>query len=98
MSAWDLAGCLSASSVLKGDIEAGRAAHAYLFAGPAGTIKRALADVFMRALHCESDRDRPCGVCPSCRRHLAGEHPDVHVLEAVKSAIGVDEVRSLLHV
>ncbi len=96
MSAWDLAGCLSASSVLKGDIEAGRAAHAYLFAGPAGTIKRALADVFMRALHCESDRDRPCGVCPSCRRHLAGEHPDVHVLEAVKSAIGVDEVRSLL--
>ena len=96
MSAWDLAGQVSAASVLRSDIQAGRAAHAYLFAGPAGTIKRTLADVFMRALHCESDGEKPCDQCPSCRRHLAGEHPDVHVIEANKATIGVDEVRALL--
>ena len=95
MSAWDLAG-QPAALVLKADVDTGRAAHAYLFAGPAGTLKRALADVFMRALHCESDGEKPCDQCPSCRRHLAGEHPDVHILEAQKSTVGVDEVRALI--
>lgn len=96
MSAWDLTGQSAASSALQADVQTGRAAHAYLFAGPAGTIKRTLADVFMRALHCESETDRPCGVCPSCMRHLSGEHPDVHILESSKASIGVEEVRGLL--
>ena len=96
MSAWDLAGQSAASSALQADVQTGRAAHAYLFAGPAGTIKRTLADVFMRALHCESQGERPCGECPSCKRHLSGEHPDVHILENSKASISVDEVRGLL--
>ena len=96
MSAWDLAGHSAAAAALRADIASGRTAHAYLFAGPAGTIKRALADVFMRALHCESAGEKPCDQCPACRRHLAGDHPDAHVLESSKATVGVDEVRSLI--
>ncbi len=93
MGAWDLA--VPAAGALRGEIRAGRVAHAYLFAGPAGTVKRTLADVFLRALTCESQGERPCDACVPCRMHLSGGHPDLRVLENEKSSLGVDEVRAL---
>ncbi|NLG25860.1 MAG: DNA polymerase III subunit delta', partial [Clostridiales bacterium] len=78
---------------MRGDIASGRSAHAYLFAGPAGTGKRSLADLCARAWNCLG-RDAPCGVCAHCARSLGGNDPDLMVIEPEKS-IGVDDVRAL---
>ena len=66
---------------------AGRARwpHALLLAGPAGTGKRTLALEFARALLCEapSAEGLACGQCPGCRYVVAGQHPDLRIVEPV---------------
>ncbi len=76
-------------------VQAGRIVHALLFTGPAGTGKRTAANWFARAMLCTGE-DRPCGVCPACKRYLAGSHPDVRVLRPEKNVIKVDEIRDLI--
>ena len=76
-------------------VQAGRIVHALLFTGPHGSGKRTVARLFAQSLVC-TGHDRPCGVCPACKRFLNGTHPDVHVLRPEKKSIGVDEVRALI--
>lgn len=76
-------------------VQAGRIVHALLFTGPHGSGKRTVARLFAQSLVCRG-AERPCGVCPACKRFLAGSHPDVHVLRPEKKSIGVDEVRDLI--
>ena len=76
-------------------VQAGRIVHALLLAGPHGSGKRTVARLFAQAMVCEG-ADRPCGVCPACKRFLAGTHPDVHVVKPEKKTIGVDAVRALI--
>lgn len=66
--------------------------HAYLFAGPPGTGKRAAATAFAAALLCPAGGD---GTCGSCRRVLAGFHPDVIVVEREGPSITIDTARSV---
>ena len=79
---------------------AGRAfAHAYCFAGPAGTGKRSVALLLAAACLCRAEeKERPCGVCGPCRRVLAGTHPDLHTVEPEKGKrdIGVGVMRAAL--
>ncbi|MBQ8952918.1 MAG: DNA polymerase III subunit delta' [Clostridia bacterium] len=72
-----------------------RVVHAYLLTGPAGTGKRTLAAICARALCCQSQGERPCDVCPSCRQFLSGNHPDFIQVKPEKS-IGVDDVRAVI--
>ncbi|MBO4298351.1 MAG: DNA polymerase III subunit delta' [Clostridia bacterium] len=72
-----------------------RVVHAYLLTGPAGTGKRTLADICARALCCQSQGERPCDACPSCRQFLSGNHPDFIRVKPEKS-IGVDAVREVI--
>ncbi len=76
-------------------VQAGRIVHALLFVGPHGSGKRTLARLFAQAMVCQGER-KPCGVCPACKRFLAGSHPDIHVVKPEKKSIGVDEVRGLI--
>lgn len=71
--------------------------HAYLFAGPAGTGKKSVAQLCAMAALCRGE-NAPCGVCGPCRRVLAGTHPDVHIVEpeAGKRDIGVGVMRKVL--
>ncbi|WP_421684246.1 DNA polymerase III subunit delta' [Stutzerimonas urumqiensis] len=74
-------------------------AHAYLFSGPSGIGKRALAERLMAFLLCQ----RPvgsdaCGQCKACLLLAAGTHPDRFLLqpEEADKAIRVDQVRDLV--
>lgn len=81
--------------------------HGLLLAGQRGIGKRALAMHFARALLCESPRadGAACGACASCGYAVAGQHPDLRVLELVEvdeegeakalTEIKIDVVRDL---
>lgn len=85
--------------VLRRALASGRIAHAYLFWGPDGIGKEAVALAFASVLFCRDPealgRGEPCGACPSCRKMEAGGHPDLHLLAPGEKAISVEDVRNL---
>jgi DNA polymerase-3 subunit delta' len=87
----------SAADHLRDEMQSARVVHAYLFSGPAGTGKRTLADICARALLCSSVSEKPCDVCPACKRFLSGNHPDMHRIVPEKS-IRVEDIRELIDV
>ncbi|MBP5661802.1 MAG: DNA polymerase III subunit delta, partial [Clostridia bacterium] len=76
-------------------IRAGRGSHAYLLTGQADIGKRSFALACACALLCRQE-NAPCMVCPSCRKVMAGNHPDVHILTPDKNLFRVDQVREML--
>lgn len=81
--------------------------HALLVTGRRGIGKRAFAQTLAAALLCERPRadGSACGDCPGCRYVVAGQHPDLRVVEPVavddegnakpQQWIEVDAVREL---
>ena len=60
-------------------VEAGRIGHAWLFFGPEGSGKLALALAFARYVSClERIGQDSCGVCSSCKKYARFIHPDLH--------------------
>ena len=76
---------------LAADIDGGRFPHALLIEGEAGSGRRTLAMTVARAATCGGEGERPCGVCPHCRK---SEHPDITVY-GEEGTISVDAVRAL---
>lgn len=66
--------------------------HAYLFLGANGSGVRPAARAFAAALLCPSGG---CGACETCRRALAGTHPDLVVVERTGAALGIEDARRL---
>ena len=89
----------SAADHLRGEMQSAQVVHAYLFAGPAGTGKRTLADICVRALLCSGQSgEKPCDVCPSCKQILSGNHPDlIYVKHEKPNSIGVDDIREQIN-
>lgn len=75
---------------------ADRPVHAYLFVGPAGTGKASAALGFAAALLCPNTPAD--GTCDSCRRVLAGVHPDVVHVEREGASISIDTARDVARV
>lgn len=70
-----------------------RISHGYLLSGPVGSGKRTLARLLAAAAICRGN-DRPCGVCPACRKALSGNHPDVITVDdPEKKTVSVDLIR-----
>lgn len=76
------------AAVLKG--AAGRPTGTYLFVGSPGVGKRNAARVFAAALVCPE----ACGECNTCRRVLAGLHPDVTILQPEGYTFPVEVLRA----
>ncbi len=74
-----------------------RPVHAYLFVGPPGTGKRAAATAFAAALLCPHHGQHPGGAAldDTCRRVLAGLHPDVVSVEREGASIGIGAAREV---
>ncbi|MBC8174906.1 MAG: hypothetical protein H8E82_04540 [Candidatus Marinimicrobia bacterium] len=60
--------------------EGSRIAGAYLFHGPSGTGKEGMAVKFTALVNCLGDGERPCGVCPSCKKCLHLQHPNLTLI------------------
>jgi DNA polymerase-3 subunit delta' len=70
-----------------------RPVHAYLLHGPPGSGRRAGARALAAALLCP---DGGCGTCNTCRRALAGTHPDLVVVERSGASLSVGDAGSIV--
>ena len=71
----------------------GRLSHFYLLSGPRGSGKHTLADLIAAAMLC-AEPEGPCGICRSCRKILAGSHPDyITIDDPAKKTVPVDLIR-----
>ena len=93
-----LVGQSALAARLRAALGQGRVAHAVIIAGPRGSGKRTLAAIYARALVCRGEGPKPCNACPSCRKALGGNHPDLHAVrpEGEGKSFGVDEARGIL--
>ena len=66
--------------------------HAYLLHGPPGSGKREAVRGFAVALLCPGGG---CGTCSTCRRALAGTHPDLVVMERSGASLSVEDARTI---
>jgi DNA polymerase-3 subunit delta' len=69
--------------LLKSAIQHDRLPHAFLFFGPAGVGKDALAIELARTLNCEKSDIEGCGNCLSCRRIDKLQHPKLKLVFAL---------------
>ncbi|NLT95137.1 MAG: DNA polymerase III subunit delta' [Clostridia bacterium] len=107
MALKDIRGQDTAIQMLKNCIINKHVSHAYLFQGPEGVGKKAVALAFAQALNCldlQTDQSLPvlswseidgCGCCLSCRKAQKGNHPDIHVIEPEKYTIKIEQIRKL---
>ncbi len=83
---------------MKAVANSGKHSHAYLIVGEKRSGKTTLANCFAKALQCESEGNKPCGMCLSCMQMDAGNHPDVITLKTVKEeTIGINDIREGLN-
>ena len=91
------AGIIGQTSIkehLKKSLQTGKISHAYIFFGEKGSGKKTLADLFARALQCESGGTEPCNQCISCKQAINRNQPDIIYLQHEKpNIISVDEIR-----
>ena len=75
----------------------GRLHHAYLFVGPEGVGKRAVALALAKAVHCDETANEFCGRCAACARIQNANHPDVRIVETLagKKEISIQQVREI---
>jgi DNA polymerase-3 subunit gamma/tau len=93
----EVVGQEAVAKTLRGAIESGRVAHAYLFTGSRGVGKTSTARILAKALNCTgSDKPTvtPCNGCDVCKAVSVGEDVDVIEIDGASNN-GVEQVREL---
>jgi DNA polymerase-3 subunit delta' len=81
---WDLViGQERVKVLLKHILQSKQIAHAYLFYGPEGIGKDALAIEFAKTLNCIEEGIEACGTCSHCRWMLTLQHPNLNIVFAL---------------
>ena len=85
----------SIAEQLQWSLKRRRLAHAYLFHGPRGSDREAMARTLAKALNCSNKAHDCCDACDSCRRIDAGVHPDVYWVrpESKSRRITIEQIR-----
>ena len=79
-------------------VKENKVSHAYLLNGELRSGKEFIAKIFANALQCENEVSAPCGVCPSCKKALSGNHPDIRFITHEKpNTISVDDIRKQIN-
>ncbi|NLM42734.1 MAG: DNA polymerase III subunit delta' [Clostridiales bacterium] len=81
---------------LKNAIKRNMVANAYIFNGPKGSGKKTLADIFARAINCKGSDNKPCNLCSSCKKSIAGVNPDIMYIEPMGNSIKIEQIRKLI--
>ena len=86
--------------VLQRSLRGGKTAHSYLFEGIRGCGRKKTALALIQALFCTTLPDDACGVCPSCRKIVGGNHPDIHFIAPLpdKRDISIEQLREMQHI
>jgi DNA polymerase-3 subunit delta' len=92
----DVLGQARAKKIVWGALQRDTLASSYLFFGPPGTGKLAMALALARAINCRGQAPRPCGQCSACRRTALLQHPDVTVLFPHPTNISDEDLRAAL--
>lgn len=77
-------------------VESGRLSHAYLVLGEKGMGKKTFAEALSLMLLCgeRNGREDACLNCPSCKKVLSHNHPDViYVTHEKPDSLSVDDIR-----
>ena len=83
---------------MKGIANGGTVSHAYILVGEKRSGKSTIAGCFAKALMCESEGNKPCGMCLSCLQVDEGSNPDVRFLEHENpDTIGINDIREGLN-
>ena len=92
MSWNDVIGQKRVKRLLQGAISSGRIPNAWLFSGPEGVGKDAVAIEIAKVLRCENPQNgtEACDECRSCRSVGALQNPNVQFVFALPSAKGED--------
>lgn len=73
--------------------------HAYLFEGPSGLGKEAMAREFAAAIFCSSEHP-PCHTCKSCHQVAAGTHPELRIIQPEDpekdTSVSVEVIRTMI--
>lgn len=81
---------------LQNAIKYNMVANAYIFDGPAGAGKKTVADIFARAINCNDTYNKPCNLCLSCKKTIAGVNPDIIYIKPTGNSIKIDQIRKLI--
>lgn len=87
------------NNMLTNVIKSNRLSHAYLFYGANNLFKTHKALNFAMKILCKNQDLAPCGECSSCKKVLAGSHPDLYLynsdgeIRVGKDSIHIDTTR-----
>ncbi|MEA1968857.1 MAG: DNA polymerase III subunit delta', partial [Thermodesulfobacteriota bacterium] len=88
------------SLTLKRVLKAGNIPNALLFTGQKGSGKKQAAMEFARTINCQIDEKssslgKPCNQCKSCKKIIAGVHPDIICLSPDKNIIKIARIKEI---
>ena len=79
------------------NLKNGRLAHAYIFYGPEGAGKEAMALEIAKALNCEHESIKPCNECPPCTKINQLKHPDVKFIFPEAKSWNPQDIQNKYH-
>lgn len=92
----DIPGQATAKRMLINSLRRSKLSHAYIFDGPVGSGRRAMALALAQAIFCQAPQDGDaCGVCVECRKTANGNHPDLVWIEPDGATIKISQIEDL---
>jgi len=90
---WNIIGHKKQLELIEEDIKNDRLSHAYLFTGPSGIGKFAIAKLMVNILQCPNNL---CRTCPTCIQLSKHAHTDTVFLDDDGESIKIEQIRDII--